>query len=169
MRMDRIVFKIECKPLTPIRKRQVSLQDAPRIGRPLRIVLVAGGAYLFFLGTDGSAPSEMAGVAVFFSVFGVAAVLMAIFIQLIVNMFFFAKATRKNSFPAEATVGEGGLYINTKSAEKHIPFSQIGRIEEQEDYFKIPIRGENPGEVFLFKEDFEKGDPEGFNDYFRSK
>ena len=169
MRKDRIVFNIECKPLVFERKRSISTQEVIKVGRPFRIVLVAGGAYLFFLGTDGTAPASISYVATFFTVFGIAAVLLAIFIQMLADMFYFAKAARKGSFPEEVTVGEGGLYIKTKTAEKHIPFSGVGQIEEQEKYFKIPLRAEKILEIFLFKEDFEKGDPEDFEAYLRSK
>jgi len=169
MRKDRIVFKIESSPLTYERRRSITSQEVIKVGRPLRIVLVAGGAYLFFLGTDGSAPSSISYVATIFTVIGIVAVLLAIFIQMLADMFYFAKAARKGSFPAEVTIGEGGLYINTKSAEKHIPFSQAGRVEEQEKYFKIPLRTGKFLEIFLFKEDFKKGDPEDFTAYLRSK
>ena len=169
MRKDRIEFKIECKPLTPKRKKQISIREVPRIGRPIRVVFACGGVYLFFLGTDGSAPSSIAFVATLFAVVGIVAVLLAIFIQEIADMFYFSKAINKGSFPAGVIAGKGGLYINTKSSERHIPFSGTGKVKEQEEYFKIPILTGDPSEVFLFKEDFEEGDPEAFLDYLRSK
>jgi hypothetical protein len=99
---------------------------------------------------------------------------MAIFIQDLADMIYFAKASKKGCFPTEVTVSKGGFYTKTGTTktgytEKHAPLSGIGKIKEYEDFFKIPIRTGDAREVFLFKEDFETGEPEDLIDYFRAK
>ena len=167
MRKDRLVFKIEKRGLSPERKKLLAKKEAIRIGSPLKIVLVAGGAYLFFLGVD-RAPPGMEYMAIIYTCLGIAAILVAIFIQWFFNTLYIAKASKAGSFPDEVFVSEGGFHING-ATEKIIPFSGIGSVIDEEEYFKVFLRGNSNSNVFLFKEDFREGDPEAFENYFLSK
>ena len=239
-----MTFEILCKELSPQRRQVLAPHEVAVVGRPIRLVLAVGGAYIFYYGTNGEAPAGFQSAAAAFSIVGIAAVLVAIFIQKLVEIRYFSKALKEGCFPAGVSVGEGGVYIRragnaggsgagnaggsgsgktgssgagktgssgtdktgssgtgktrssgagkTRSssagyasasvtdgvvsvnAERFYAFAEIGNIieygEEGRGYFKmsLPGGGGAPG-VFLFKEDFDKGDPEAFIAFIDSK
>ena len=178
MRKERLVFKIDCKELTPERQKILAADEVIVVGRPLRIILAAGGVYMFFHGTSGEAALQQQYIASTFTVFGIVAVLFAIFAQKLMEENFFMKAKRSGSFPKGVSVAEGGVYIRkaAKKAENaetekesYISFSGVNTIEEKKDYFKMRFLQGDIQSIFLFKKDFELGDPEAFVDYFLSK
>ena len=186
------MYEIQCKELTPERRRLLAPREVASIGRPIRIILGAGGVYLFYYGTNGQAPAAFQNAAIAFSIIGIAAVLLAIFSQKLVDTRFFAKALKKGCFPSGASAGEGGVFVRravgagssgagaegsgvgaegvtSVNAERFFAYAEVGRVEEFDEYFKMSLlSGEAPG-VFLFKEDFTKGDPEAFLAYIDSK
>lgn len=167
---ERLVFKITRGIFTTERKNKVAGNEVFIVGRPTKIVLVAGGAYLFFLGTSGDVPEAVVSAAVIFTVLGIALVLVAIFIQLLINMRYISKAAGVGAFPEEVSVTEGGVYITgTGSNEKFLPFSAVGRVEEQKEYFKLNLSSGGIPEVFIFKKDFGQGEPEAFKNYISVK
>ena len=171
MRNERLVYKIERRELSPDRKNLIAKKEAIKIGSPLKIVLVAGGAYLFFLGIDG-VPPGMEYMAIVFACLGIAAVLVAIFIQWFFNTRYISKASKVGAFPEEVAISEGGFHIREavkKAGEKIIPFSRIGNVFEEEEYFRVILLDGSVSDIFLFKEDFREGDPEAFKDYLDSK
>ena len=167
MRNERLVYKIERRELSTERKTLIAKKEAIKIGSPLKIVLVAGGAYLFFLGVD-RAPPGMEYMAIVFTCMGIAAILVAIFIQWFFNTQYISKAKKAGAFPNEVSVSEGGLHIEG-TGEKIIPFSRIGNVIEEEQYFKVTFFDGSVSDIFLFKEDFREGDPEAFKNYLDSK
>jgi hypothetical protein len=188
---DRTVFKIVCGGLTPARRSLLAQREVVAIGRPIRIALAAGGAYMFYYGTSGDAPPSVAAIANIFAVVGIAAALLAIFSHKLAELSFFSKTQRKGCFPAEVLVGEGGVSVmRTDTAgfgsrskaggeamneavsnrgERIYAFSAIGNIEETDEYFKAGLVNDAVPCVYLFKEDFEQGAPEAFLSYLDSK
>ena len=167
---ERLVFKITRGIFTTDRKNKVAVNEVFIVGRPTKIVIVAGGAYLFILGTSGDVPEAVASVAVIFTVLGIALVFLAIFIQLLINMRYISKVFKAGSFPEEVSVTEGGVYITgTGSKEKFLPFSAVGTVEEQKEYFKISLLSGSIPEIFIFKKDFGQGEPEAFKNYISAK
>ena len=194
-----MTFEIKCKELTPERRQALAPHEVAVIGRPIRLVLAAGGAYIFYYGTNGEAPPGFQSAAVAFSFVGIAAVLVAIFIQKLVDIRYFAKALKEGCFPAGVSVGEGGVYIRradragtagegkagayvaegaegveSVNAVRFYAFAEIGRIEEYGEesrgYFKMSLPGGGGAPgVFLFKEDFVNGDAEAFMTFIDSK
>jgi hypothetical protein len=169
MRKERLVFKIDCKELTPERKKILAADEVMVVGRPLRIILAAGGVYMFFHGTSGEAALQQQYIAGTFTMFGIAAVLFAIFAQKLIEANYFAKARRSRCFPEGVSVAEGGVYIRRADKESYVSFSGVNTIEEKNDYFKIRFLQGDTASIFLFKNDFELGEPEAFVDYFLSK
>ena len=176
------MFKIVCKELTPARKRILAEREVPIFGKPLRAVIAVGGAWIFFYGTSFDVPTMVQGAAYIFTAVGIAAVLFAIFAQKLIEINWFAKAARKGCFPAEVSVGEGGVFVRRRekkgasgtpgvtsvNAERFFVFAEVGRIEDYGDCFKINLSG-GSAYVYLFKEDFGKGDPEAFKSFIASK
>ena|GEM_PF-3416617 len=190
MRIDRVAFRIVCEAPARERKEILSRQEVKTIGRPLRLVTAVGGAYLFYYGTNGEATAQIQYIANIFAIIGIAAVILAIFSQKLSEIRYFSKAAKEGSFPAEVSVGEGGIYIRRAGradrpgkkskaggsgsdgaggSETYVPFSGIGDIDEQEEYFKVPLRACDIPGVFLFKKDFGQGEPEAFVDFVLSK
>ena len=167
---DKQMFKIKCSPLTPARKKLLHTDDAVSINRPLRIVLAVGGAYIFYYGTKPDVPVMFQTVANIFVVIGIAAVLLAIFSQKLIEIRYFSYTLKKGCFPLSVSIGEGGMFIERgANAERFVAFAQIGRLEEKEAYFKISLLyGDEPG-IYIFKEDFEQGDPDDFASFIASK
>ena len=168
------MFEIKCEPLTPGRRTLLAPHEVAVVGRPLRLVFAAGGAYIFYYGTRLDVPETVQSIANVFVVVGIAAVLLAIFSQKLVEMRYFSKALKSGCFPDSVSVDEGGMTVRRKntgriSAERLYPFTEIGRIEEHETYFKISLpHAATPG-IFIFKEDFELGEPEAFQSFIASK
>ena len=178
------MFEIICKELTPERKRILAEKEVVSINKPLRTVIAVGGAWIFYYGT-GDAPASMQKMSIVFTVIGIAAVLFAIFSQKILETGYFTKASKKGWFPGEASVGEGGVFIRRRdtkktseapgvtsvNAEKFYAYTEVGKVADFGDYFKIELLREKASGVFLFKEDFGKGDPETLKDFIhiRSK
>jgi hypothetical protein len=106
-----------CGALTAERRRALASREVMVVGRPLRIILAAGGAYMFYYGTSGDEPLGLEPAANLFAAVGIAGVLLAIFLQKIVEVSYFTKALRAGCFPREVSVGEGGLYIVRMAAQ----------------------------------------------------
>ena len=183
------MFEIICKELSPERRKLIASREVSSIGKPLRIVLAVGGAWLFYYGTDGEASVVFVMAANAFMAVGIAAVLIAIFSHKLVELSYFAKTKRAGCFPSSVSVGNGGVFIRRATgavgatgsgqsaqpgviranAERFCAYAEIGEVEDQEDYFKLNLlSGDGPG-VFLFKEDFEQGEPEAFISFFKSR
>ncbi|MDR3364667.1 MAG: hypothetical protein LBS91_06970 [Clostridiales Family XIII bacterium] len=166
------MFEIVCKELTPARKKELAGNEVSPIGKPFRLVLAVGGAYLFYYGTSGEAPSGFQSAATAFVVIGIAAVLLAIFSQKIIEGRYFAKATKAGCFPVGVTADDAGVAIShagNVGTHRTFSFSEIGKVEEVGTYFRLGLlRGEAPG-VFLYKEDFAQGEPEAFASFIASK
>lgn len=169
------MFEIVCSELTPECKKDIAGREVAVLGKPLRMVLAAGGAYLVYYGTAGSAPFMFKSAAAGFAVVGIAAFLLAIFAQKLVELRYFAKQRKAGCFPAGASAGEGGLFVRWESAKSKLPgerffsYSELGKIEDAGSYFKISLlSGAAPG-VFLCKADFVQGDPEDFPAFVASK
>jgi hypothetical protein len=188
MRKDRTVFKIVCGGITPARRSLLAPREVVAIGRPSRIALAAGGAYMFYYGTNGDVPPSVTAIANIFAVVGIAAALLAIFSHKLAELSFFSKARRRGCFPAEVLVGEGGVSVSSRGeggvsvssrgevgvsvsnhGERIYAFSSIGNIEETDEYFKVGFANDDVPCVYLFKEDFEQGAPEAFVSYLYSK
>jgi len=167
-----MIFEIECGPLTPGRRALLAPNEVAVVGRPLRLVLAAGGAYIFYYGTSPDVPVMVQSAANLFIIVGVAAILLAIFAQKLVETRYFSKALKEGCFPASVSVGQGGIYVR-RAAESFFSFAEIGNIEEQAAYFKISLPSEGASGIYIFKEDFEQGEPEAFlsfiESHFRSK
>ena len=152
------------------------------MSKPLRGVIAVGGVWIFYYGTSFDVPEGVKGVAFVFAAIGIAAVLYAIFSQKISETLFFYKAAKRGSFPAGVSAGKGGLFIRrakakgsketpgvtSVNAERFFAFAEIKGIEDHGDYYKIILPGEITG-VFIFKEDFGKGDPEAFKDFISER
>jgi len=176
------MFEIECKELTPGRKRVIAEWEVVPFNKPLRAVIAVGGAWIFFYGTSFDVPTMVQSVAFLFAAVGIAAVLFAIFVQKLIEMNFFSKAAKKGFFPAGVTVGEGGVFVRRRekkgaentsgvtsvNAVKFYAFAEVGKINDYGDCFKLNLAGGTAG-AFLFKEDFGKGDPEAFGSFIASK
>jgi hypothetical protein len=172
MRKDRLVFKITNKGMTRDRMKSISDKEVVNIGKIPRAIVAVGGAYMFFYGTGGDMPESVVPVAYLFAAFGIAAVLLAIFLPRIIELRHFTKIKNQGGFPSEVSVGEGGIYID----EGFSAFSGIKGIAEYKDYFKLvlfgnsAVKGASPAPcLFLFKEDFEQGEPEVFIEYLLTK
>ena len=178
-------YHIICGELTKERKRILAKQEVVSINKALRAVMAVGGVWIFYYGTSFDVPEDVRFFAVIFTVVGLAAVLIAIFSQVMVEMSYFSSAVKKGCFPAEVSVGEGGVFIRRRRSakdkstpgvtsvndEKFFAFPEVKDVSDCGDYFRMSLK-DVPG-VFLFKEDFEKGDPEAFVDdmaqrYYRS-
>jgi len=200
-------FEITCGELTPERKRAIAPREVVSIGKPLRLVIAIGGAWLFYYGTDFDAPAAMRAAATAFTVIGVAAILFAIFVHKFAEIRFFAKARKIGCFPESVSVGKGGMFVRrvdaasasagrkasanasgggnsskatggafadsatavSVNAERFYAYAEIGKIKEYEGHFKINLLyGEAPC-LYIFKEDFEHGEPEAFVSFILSK
>jgi len=165
-------FEITCGELTPERKRVIAPREVVSIGKPLRLVIAIGGAWLFYYGTDFDAPAAMRAAATAFTVIGVAAILFAIFVHKFAEIRFFAKARKIGCFPESVSVGKGGMFVrraDAANAERFYAYAEIGKIKEYEGHFKINLLyGEAPC-LYIFKEDFEHGEPEAFVSFILSK
>ena len=185
-------FEIKCRELTPERRKILAPFVEAVIGRPLRLVIAVGGAWLFYYGTSFNVPAGVQAVAIIFAVAGIAAILFAIFSQKLAEMRFFANAQKNGCFPEEVSVGKGGMFVRRRSvsgtksatspkdargnagvtsvnAERFFSFSEIGKIREYDDYFKIGLPYGDADCVYIFKEDFEQGEPEAFIQFIVSK
>ena len=178
------MYKIECKPLTVDRKNQIASLEIPPLGRPLRIILAAGGAYIFYYGTSIGVPDAVKGIAVLFAAIGIAAVLLAIFSQKLIEIRYFIKLFKEGRFPSEVKAGEGGIALTYKTIDKNTSesvekeryffYSQTGKTEDHGKFFKLWLTpdsadGKDGGFfVYIFKEDFE-GSPEAFLLFIESK
>ena len=177
------MFEIICKELTPERRKTIAPREVAPIGKPIRIILAAGGVYLFYYGTNGEAPPAFQTAANAFVAIGVAAILLVIFSPKLVEMRFFAKARKEGCFPTGVSVGEGGMFVRyaekpdetgakdvtSVNAERFFTFAEIGKLEDSGEYYKMSLlSGRAPG-VFLYKKDFVKGDPEAFAAFIESK
>ena len=174
------MIEIECKELTPERRKILATREAASFGKPLRLVLAAGGAYIFYYGTKGEAPVAFQGMANLFAAVGIAAVLFAVFSQKLAEMHYFAKAAKKGCFPESVSVGEGGVFIRRRSAgkasgiasvnaERFYAFAEIGEVEDLGDYIKLNLIHGNTSGIVIFKEDFGKENPEAFNTVIASR
>ena len=181
------MFEIVCKELTKERKRIIAVHQVATLNKALRGVMAVGGVWIFYYGTSFDVPDGVESVAIAFAIVGITATLLAIFSQKLIEISFFSKAIKIGCFPKEVSVGEGGVFIRRRpakndsdtpgvtsvNAERFFTFFDIKNVDDFGDYFKMRLPEGHPG-VFLFKEDFEKGDPEAFIDtmadrYFRSK
>jgi len=176
------MFEIVCKELTPARKRILAEREVPIFGKPLRAVVAVGGVWIFYYGTSFDVPAIVQGIAFIFTVVGIAAVLFAIFAQKLMEMNFFARAAKKGCFPAGVSVGEGGVFVRRRekkgasephgvtsvNAERFFAFAEVREIEDYGDCFKMNLSG-GAVAIYLFKEDFGKGDPEAFKSFIASK
>ena len=179
------MYKIVCKLLTPERKKIIASLDVVAIGKPLRMVLAVGGAYIFYYGTNPNTPETVQGAAVLFSVVGIAMVLFAIFSQILKEMKYFAGAKKEGCFPDEVKAGKGGISIIYKKTDRKIKeqaekeqyyfYPQVENIEEHEKFLKLCLSGDENRKsglshfVYIFKEDFEKGNPEAFISFINTK
>jgi len=201
-------FEITCGELTPERKRAIAPLEVVSIGKPLRLVIAIGGAWLFYYGTDFNVPDATRGAAIAFTAIGVAAILFAIFVHKFAEIRFFAKARKTGCFPVGVSVGKGGMFVRradaanasgkrrgaasasvkrrsaanvsgsagddsatavSVNAERFYAYAEIGKIKEYEGHFKINLLyGEAPC-LYIFKEDFEHGEPEAFVSFILSK
>ena len=182
MNAKKLKFEIICKELTPERKRLLAEREVLTFSKPLRAVMAAGGVWIFYYGTSFDVPVLVQGVAYVFAAIGLAAVVMAIFSQKLMEMSYFYKTNKKGCFPASVSIGEGGVFVKRRepkkktgtpgvtsvNAERFFAFPEVGEIEDYGDYFKMNLSGGTPG-VFLFKEDFGKGDPEAFKVFISSR
>ena len=185
MGKEKKVFEIICGELSKERKKILAKNEVVSINKALRAVMAVGGVWIFYYGTSFDVPEDVKSFAVVFAVVGLAAVLLAIFSQFLVETSYFSRAAKSGCFPAEVLVGEGGVFIKRRKSEKEkstpgvtsvnderfFAFPEIKDVSDCGDYFRMSLK-ESPG-VFLFKEDFRKGDPEAFvNDlaerYYRS-
>ena len=164
MKKERLIFKIVNKDLTSERKKRIAKFEVFDIGRPPRVIIAAGGAYMFLYGTGGDIPESVVPVAFIFAVVGILAVLLAIFLPGIIEASYFAKTRKQGSFPSEVLIRIGGIYID----EIFAAFSAVRKIEDRSDFFKVYLVSPIPC-FFLFKEDFELGQPEAFIDFLLSK
>jgi len=176
-------FEIECKELTAERKKILAEKEVPPFSKASRAVMAVGGAWIFYHGTRGDVPQSVQNMAVLFTVIGIATILLAIFMQKLIEIKYFSKATKNGWFPASVSIGKGGVFVrrrNTKkesekpgitsvNAEKFFAYAEVGDVEEESNYFKLNfLRTDAPG-VFLFKKDFGEGNPEAFIAYINSK
>jgi len=153
------------------------------INKPMRAVIAVGGVWIFYYGTDYNIPDSVQPIAVIFAVIGIAAVLLAIFSQKLLEMRFFSKASKYGCFPAEVSIGEGGVFVRRRdtkkeagtpgvtsvNAERFFAFAEVGKIEDYGNYYKLNLLREGASCVFLFKEDFGKGDPEAFKTFMADR
>jgi len=177
------MFEIICKELTSSRKNILSDLEVITFSKPMRGVMGVGGVWIFYSATSLDLPLGVKGIAGVFAAAGIAAVLMAIFAQKLIEISYFSKAAKKGCFPASVSVGEGGVFIRRRdtkkeakktevtsvNAERFFAYAEVGKIEEYNDYFKMNFLRADTAGVFLFKEDFGKGDPEAFKMYINSK
>jgi len=177
------MYRIVCKVLSSERRRILAEREVTTISKPLRGVMAAGGVWIFFYGTDADIPSSVLPIAIIFAAVGIVAVLLAIFMQKLLEIGYFSKAAKNGCFPAEVSVGEGGVFIKREdaenppgtpvvtsvNAEKFFAFSEVGKIEDHGEYFKLNLFRGGETRVFLFKEDFEKGTPEAFKSFINTK
>ena len=177
------MFEIICKELTPDRRKIIAAQEVAAVGKPLRGVMAVGGVWIFFYATDTGIPESVQSFAVVFAIVGLVMVLFAIFSQKLVEMRYFFRETRRGCFPASVSVKKGGVYVRRRetnepeektgvtsvNAERFFAYPEVGVVEDYDRYFKLRLlSGGTPG-VFLFKEDFAKGDPEAFEDYISDR
>ena len=146
--------------------------------------MAVGGAWIFYHGTSGDVPDSVKNMAVLFTVVGILLMLLAIFLQKLIEIRYFSKALKSGWFPAGVSVGKGGVFVRRRKTkkdaentgvtsvneEKFFAYAEIGDIEEVgEYYYKVCfLRNDAPG-VFLFKKDFGEGDPEAFKAFIDSK
>jgi len=175
-------FEIKCDELTKERKRALVKNEVVAINKPLRAVIAVGGVWIFYYGTDVNVPSAVQSVGVVFAVIGIVAIVFAIFGQKFMEMSYFSKSAKRGCFPAEVSVGKGGMFVRRRdpkkgagstgvtsvSAERFFAFPEIGGIEDYGEYFKIKLSG-GAAALFLFKKDFGKGDPEAFKSYMSDR
>jgi len=176
-------FEITCKVLTPERRRVVGQREVAYIGKPLRAVIAVGGAWIFFYGTGFDIPAAVQYAANIFTAVGIAAVLYGIFSHKLADIKYFSKALKKGCFPGGVSAGEGGVFVRRRdrtaaeektgvtsvNAEKFFAFAEIGKIDNYGEYYKVHLLRGEPPHIFLFKEDFGKGDPEVFKDFILSR
>ena len=175
-------FEIKCDVLTKERKRVLAKNEIAAINKPMRAVIAIGGVWIFYYGTDADVPAEVQSVGAVFAVIGIAAIIFAVFAQLFKEMGFFYKCTKKGCFPAEVSVGKGGMFVRrgdpkkgadaagvtSVNAERFFAFPEIEGVEDYGEYFKIIMSG-GASALFLFKKDFGKGDPEAFKSYISDR
>jgi len=176
------MFEIESKELTSGQKKVFTDKEGPPVSKPMRAVLGIGGVWIFYYATSG-VPESVQYFATLFAILGIIAVLMAIFIQLLMNISYVRSLKKQGCFPAGVTVKEGGMVVRNMiargkaeasdvvsvNAEQFYTFAEIGKINDLSEYFKINLpRREGPG-ICLFKEDFREGDPEAFMAFIESK
>ena len=176
-------FEIICKELTRDRKTILAAKEVIAFSKPLRAVIAVGGAWIFYYGTSGDEPESVQYMAVVFAAVGIAAILIAIFMQKIREDGYFSKAAKEGCFPASVAVGEGGVFVRRGSgkkpketlgvtsvnAERFFAFAEVGRLEDYEYYFKLNFTGGDIPAIFLFKEDFGEKTPEAFKTFIASK
>ena len=172
-------FDITCGLLTPERRRLINENEVPVFSKPSRAVMAVGGAWIFYHGTSGDVPESVRNMAVLFTIVGILLMLLAIFLQKLIEIRYYSKAFKKGWFPAGVSVGKGGVFVRRRetektdvtsvNAEKFFAYAEVGSIEDFKDYFKVNfLRADSPG-VFLFKKDFGEGDPEALIAFIDSK
>ena len=175
-------YEITCKELTPERKRILAEREVVTVSKPLRGVIAVGGAWIFYYGTSFDVPVAVQGIAHIFTAIGIAVILLAIFSQKLLEIRYFHNSAKKGSFPASVSVGKGGVFVKRRdtkktnsasgvtsvNAERFFAFPEVGDVEDYGSYFKMNLKGKAAG-IFLFKEDFGKGDPEAFVDYITDR
>jgi len=160
------MFEIQCKILTPDRKRIIAEHEVVSINKPLRAVIAVGGVWIFYYGTSGEEPESVRYMAVVFAAIGLAAVLFAIFSQKLIETNYFRKAAKQGWFPESLKAGKGGIFVDEK---RFFSYAEVGGVADYGDCYKIIfLRPGAPG-VFIFKEDFGKGDPEAFKSFITEK
>ena len=177
------MFEIICRELTPERRRILAEREVITFNKPLRAVIAVGGAWIFYYGTNGEEPEGLKYMAILFTVLGIAAILFAIFSQKLIEMRYFHSEAKRGWFPESVSVGNGGVFVKHRSpkkaadtprvtsvnAERFYAFAEVGGVGDTGDYFKMNLlRADAPG-VYVFKEDFVKGDPEVFKTFIASK
>jgi len=175
------MFEIICKELTSLRKNMIAEHEVITFSKPMRGVMGAGGVWIFYSATSFDIPVGVQGIAIIFAIAGIVAVLMAIFIQFFIEVSFFSKAAKRGCFPASASIGKGGVFIRcvekkkgtsgveSVNAEKFFAYAEVGKAEEYSEFFKLNLKRSDLDAVYLFKEDFGKGDPEAFKVYINTK
>ena len=177
------MFEIRCKELTKERKKILAEREVMKVSKPMRGVMAAGGVWIFYYGTDANIPASVQVFATVFAIVGLTLVILAIFAQILVEMNYFSKSTKIGCFPAEVSVGKGGVFVKRRitkkdseikgvtsvNKEQFYAYAEVGKAEEYEYYFKLNLLREGTPSVFLFKEDFGKGDPEAFKLFINTK
>lgn len=153
------MFEIECKKLTPERKKELERNEVAIANRALRVILVVAGAGLVYLGfsEDFLIPGFGGGPFWGISVLGVLIILFAVFAQTLIKRNFFSKTEKNGCFPDSVIANGNDVIIRNVNGEKLFFVAELKKIEDAGSYLKLSLpRGKTLG-VYLFKEDFKEG------------